>query len=656
MMRHTFLAKRRKGNPVSFHVITPYLPSLLGLLLLVSLFPGEGTALDLIRRVAAAVLGILRYVAWLPLILAPLLRREQRLATAGWVAVASGLITLAGGAGGQIGVIVAGLATTPAGPLVGALVLSAAAVAIPVRLLPFPLPARLLPGLTPAAVAPPPVASPTATPAKRQPRLVDPAQPPLILPRPPGASPVVARWTLPPLPPPPPAQAGRVNADHPPRLASTLTDTLNAFSVPGKVESWEVGPTITRYHFRLEQPADGRRVKVSRILGLRDDLALALAASPVRIQAPLPGTNLVGIEAPNQSRQVTPLSVVLASPTWAKAAGQGLTVALGQKTNGQPVVIRLDKAPHLLIAGATGSGKSVCLNTLLASLLVQHTPDTLRLLLTDPKQVELTPYNGLPHLLAPVVTDLSAIPEALNQAALAMEQRYKQLGASGVRNIEDYNAKCAAEARLPYIVLVLDEFGDMMAAGYKDEVEQRIARLASKARAAGIHLVLATQRPSVDVVTGLIKANFPARIAFAVTSQVDSRVILDQPGAETLLGRGDMLWLAPDKPHIERLQGAFVSDEEVEQLVAFWQAQSDPAASPGVSLESRPAVTDDDEDADLRERAIAIAQEQGYLSTSLLQRRLRIGYNRAARLVESLEADGRLAREGRRWAPVESGD
>ncbi|MCG3211895.1 MAG: hypothetical protein FOGNACKC_05541 [Anaerolineae bacterium] len=289
-MRHTFLAKRRKGNPVSFHVITPYLPSLLGLLLLVSLFPGEGAALDLIRRVAAAVLGILRYMAWLPLVLAPLLRREQRLATAGWVAVASGLITLAGGAGGQVGVIVVGLATTPAGPLVGALVLSAAAVAIPVRLLPFPLPARLLPGLTSAAVSPPPVASPTATPAKHQPRLVDPAQPPLILPRPRDASPVVARWTLPPLPPPPPAQAGRVNAaDHPPRLARTLTDTLNAFGVPGKVENWEVGPTITRYHFRLEQPANGRRVKVSRIIGLRDDLALALAASPVRIQAPAAG-------------------------------------------------------------------------------------------------------------------------------------------------------------------------------------------------------------------------------------------------------------------------------------------------------------------------------------------------------------------------------
>ncbi|MCG3212624.1 MAG: DNA translocase SpoIIIE [Anaerolineae bacterium] len=275
-------------------------------------------------------------------------------------------------------------------------------------------------------------------------------------------------------------------------------------------------------------------------------------------------------------------------------------------------------------------------------------PDTLRLLLTDPKQVELTPYNGLPHLLAPVLTDLGAIPEALNQAVLAMEHRCKQLSDSGVRNIEDYNAKCAAESRLPYIVLVLDEFGDVMTAGYKDEVEQHIARLAAKARAAGIHLVLATQRPSVDVVTGLIKANFPARIAFAVTSQVDSRVILDQPGAETLLGRGDMLWLAPDKPHIERLQGAFVSDEEVEQLVAFWQAQSDPAAPPGVSLESRPAVTDD-EDADLKRKAISIAREQGYLSTSLLQRKLRIGYNRAARLVEALEADGVLAREGRRW-------
>ena len=369
--------------------------------------------------------------------------------------------------------------------------------------------------------------------------------------------------------------------------------------------------------------------------------------------APIPGRGLVGIEIPNERPTLVRLRDVMESEAY-RALSSPLRLPLGQTVSGEPLVADLTAMPHLLIAGATGSGKSVALNAILVSLLCTCTPEDLRLILIDPKRVELTPYNGIPHLWTPVVVEIEKVPRVLQEAMREMERRYRQFAAIGVRHIADYNRRMAerGEPRIPYLVIVVDELADLMITA-PEETERRITRLAQMARATGIHLVIATQRPSVDVVTGLIKANFPARIAFAVASSVDSRVILDMPGAETLLGRGDLLFLPPDQGKPVRVQGAYVSDAEVERVVRFWQERyaderPEPAPWEGMvtPLEvgsgraiSRAEGEDMDEETLLREALEVIKRHRG-ASTSLLQRKLRIGYPKAARLIDRLEELG----------------
>ncbi len=452
------------------------------------------------------------------------------------------------------------------------------------------------------------------------------------------------------------------------------------------------------------------KIKVARIQALSNDLALALEAAPIRIEAPVPGRSIVGLEVPNLQTTLVSLRSVLESEAY-RVLKSPLKLPLGQDVSGQPAVADMVRMPHLLIAGATGSGKSVCVNSLIASLLFSHTPDTLRFLMVDPKMVELTTYNGIPHLIAPVVTEVDRVVPVLAWATREMDRRYKLFSHTGARNIDSYNEKMTArhEPILPFIIIIIDELADLMMAA-PDEVERYICRLAQMARATGIHLILATQRPSVDVVTGLIKANFPARIAFAVTSQIDSRVILDTPGAERLLGRGDMLFMEPTSPNLARLQGCFVSDHELHQLVEHWQraqaaqlptsdtaggeeplpGSSPRAAAPAAvppethapvaafprglsgTSPSSPSASHTDEvpvstmpppgtmiqppmfeemfgaqsggalpgrDA-LYDEAVSIVREANRASVSLLQRRLRVGYTRAARLIEMMEADG----------------
>lgn len=354
---------------------------------------------------------------------------------------------------------------------------------------------------------------------------------------------------------------------------------------------------------------------------------------------------MVGIEVPNPEKTVVGLRSVLESERYAKMRSL-LKVALGRDVSGEAVVADLAKMPHLLLAGATGSGKSVCLNAIIVSLLYQHTEATLKLLLIDPKRVELTKYNGLPHLIAPVVVDVKKTVAALRWLTGEMESRYKQFAQVGARNLSDYNrgAHKRHQEPMPMIVMVIDELADLMLAA-PDDVERTICRLAQMARATGIHLVIATQRPSVDVVTGLIKANFPARISFAVTSQIDSRVILDTPGAEKLLGQGDMLFMAPDSPKLQRIQGSFVSDREIDSLMSWYESQQDVAPA---SLEDRPEEPppwegislDPDPDDDLLERATELVRDRDNASASFLQRQMRIGYPRAARLMDELEERG----------------
>jgi S-DNA-T family DNA segregation ATPase FtsK/SpoIIIE len=382
-------------------------------------------------------------------------------------------------------------------------------------------------------------------------------------------------------------------------------------------------------------------------------LALALSAAPIRIEAPIPGRPYVGIEVPNVSKAIVPLRSALESGVFYHKKGK-LKIALGRNVAGQPVIGDLAAMPHLLIAGATGSGKSVCVNAIIACLLCTHTPDTLRFLMIDPKMVELVQYNGIPHLLAPVVTELERTVGVLSWATREMDRRYKAFSKVGARNIESYNEKVVGtdEEKLPYIVIIIDELADLMMMA-PDEVERTVQRIAQMARATGMHLIIATQRPSVDVVTGLIKANFPARIAFAVSSQVDSRVILDTPGAERLLGKGDMLFMAPDSAKLQRLQGVYLSDGELDRIIKFWGGGvsvrrsltvQGPVTDPG-PLQQKPlwdelSVPEEDEAAKLLAQAMEIVQQQGRASVSLLQRRLRIGYARAARLIDELEAQG----------------
>src|SRR5579885_464968 len=417
-----------------------------------------------------------------------------------------------------------------------------------------------------------------------------------------------------------------------------LQDTLGSFGVGAKVGHIERGPSIPRYELRPD-----RGVKISKIASLADDLALALAATSVRIEAPIPGKSAVGIEVPNKTVSIVAVREILET-----LPGRGqippLWMALGKDITGRPVFGDLGKMPHLLVAGATGAGKSVCLNTIVASLLVSATPDQVQLLMIDPKRVELTMYNGIPHLIKDVITDARMAAGALFEMTKEMDVRYERFAKAGVRKIEEYNARFPGE-HLPYVVVIIDELADLMLVA-PARVETSIMRLAQLARATGIHLVVATQRPSVDVITGLIKANFPTRIAFAVSSQVDSRTILDSVGAEKLLGRGDMLYLASDAMTAKRLQGVYVSDQEIERLVDFWGAERWEHIRPQTfdhlveEAKAEATAAEAPEEDELLEKARALAAEHSRISTSMLQRRLRIGYPRAARLMDALADEG----------------
>jgi DNA segregation ATPase FtsK/SpoIIIE, S-DNA-T family len=438
--------------------------------------------------------------------------------------------------------------------------------------------------------------------------------------------------------------------------ARLIEDTLTSFGAPAQVVAINRGPTVTQFGVEplfIENRSGKTRVRVSKIVSLSDDLALALAAPRIRIQAPVPGHSYLGIEVPNDEMTVVALRDLVESEAFRRTR-KPLTFALGQDVSGHPIGADLTALPHLLIAGTTGSGKSVCVNSILSCLLLHNTPDDLRLVLVDPKRVELTGYNGIPHLLSPVVVEMEKVIGALQWMTREMDRRYHRFAEVGARNIQDYNThmKNEGQKKLPYLVIVIDELADLMLLA-PDETERTITRLAQLARATGIHLILATQRPSVDVVTGLIKANFPARVAFAVASNTDSRVILDQPGAERLLGRGDMLYQSPDAPAPVRLQGVFVSDSEIRNMVEFWQAQSELAhpTSPGGPVDSAAtnlplkqipiweemAAQAGDP---LYTESIALVRREGRASVSMLQRRLRIGYTRAARLIDQLEEKG----------------
>jgi DNA segregation ATPase FtsK/SpoIIIE, S-DNA-T family len=437
--------------------------------------------------------------------------------------------------------------------------------------------------------------------------------------------------------------------------ARVIEETLASFGAPSHVVEIHRGPTITQFGVEpdfVETRSGRMRVRVGKIASLVDDLALALAASSIRIQAPVPGKGFVGIEVPNEEVALVSLRDVVETEAFTRL-GSPLAFALGESVAGQAVAADLASMPHLLIAGATGSGKSVCVNSLICCLLLHNTPNDLRFLMVDPKRVELTGYNGIPHLLAPVVVELDRVVGALHWVSREMDQRYQKFAKVGARNIQEYNHRQEeiGENRLPLLVVVIDELADLMMLA-PDETERAITRLAQLARATGIHLVLSTQRPSVDVVTGLIKANFPARIAFAVASGVDSRVILDQPGAERLLGSGDMLFQAPDAAAPLRLQGVFLSETEIHRLVDYWRglagtAVKAPTATGGV-VDAPPAgiplkqmkiwEEENEQNRDpLFDEAVELVRRQGKASISMLQRRLRIGYTRAARLVESME-------------------
>ncbi|MFY9432900.1 MAG: DNA translocase FtsK [Thermacetogeniaceae bacterium] len=416
-----------------------------------------------------------------------------------------------------------------------------------------------------------------------------------------------------------------------------LEETLNNFGIKVCVSEVHKGPAITRYEI---QPAPG--VKVSRIMRLADDIALSLAAPDVRIEAPIPGKAAMGIEVPNREIATVCLREILETTEFQDAASK-LTIALGKDIAGNPIVADLTKMPHLLIAGATGSGKSVCLNTIICSILYKANPSEVKLLLIDPKMVELITYNGIPHLLAPVVTDPKKSAGALRWVVKEMEKRYELFSSLGVRDITKYNAQImlqnSEEQPMPYIVVVIDELSDLMMIAPVD-VEDAICRLAQMARAAGIHLVIATQRPSVDVITGVIKANIPSRIAFAVSSQIDSRTILDMNGAEKLLGRGDMLFMPVSAIKPIRIQGALVTESEVEDIVKYLVNQGTPTYVSEFPEQQEEMQKEDDYEDELFFDAAKLVIEMGQASSSLLQRRLRIGYARAARLIDMLEAKG----------------
>jgi S-DNA-T family DNA segregation ATPase FtsK/SpoIIIE len=445
--------------------------------------------------------------------------------------------------------------------------------------------------------------------------------------------------------------------------ASLIEETLGSYGVEAKVVQINAGPTVTQFgvepgwdrkfkevkekdrngnvEVRMEEVSK-TRVKVERINSLANDLALAMAAPTIRIEAPVPGKTYVGVEVPNTTSDLVSLRSVLETSAFQKlVAKTRMALALGKGAGGEAVAADLTKMPHLLIAGATGSGKTVCLNTILCALLMYNTPNDVRFILIDPKRVELTQYNSIPHLATPVIVDTTKALSALRWLLEEMDQRYKKLAAAGARHIEGYNKGRSGTEKLPYLVLIIDELADLMMAGF-DEVESSLCRLAQLSRATGIHLVVATQRPSVDVVTGLIKANFPTRISFAVTSQVDSRTILDGAGAEKLLGRGDMLYMPTEAAKPKRLQGCFLSDTEIDRLVYFWGSQQKEetdklrmetlvATAPSGQIGGYPRDP-------LLEQAKELAKQYSDVSTSFLQRKLHIGYPRAARLKDQLDA------------------
>lgn len=418
---------------------------------------------------------------------------------------------------------------------------------------------------------------------------------------------------------------------------SILEATLKSFGVNVKITDVSVGPTVTRYEL---EPAPG--VKVSRITNLQDDIALQLAATHVRIEAPIPGKSAVGIEVPNAKTAEVALRDVLDSSSFQNARG-GVPAALGKDITGKPVITDLTKMPHILIAGSTGSGKSVCINTLIMSVLFHARPEEVKLILIDPKVVELSVYNGIPHLRIPVVTDPKKAAGALQWAVREMESRYQQFSEAHVRDIGGYN-KVTQGQPMPYIIIIIDELADLMMVA-SDSVEGAICRLAQKARAAGIHLVLATQRPSVDVITGVIKANIPSRISFAVSSQVDSRTILDMAGAEKLIGKGDMLFNPIGAPNPIRVQGAFISDEEVESVVSYIKAECEgvPSEYEEINLEipeAQEKTQSAEQEDELLQEAAEWVLDTKKASVSMLQRRFRIGYTRAGRLMDTLESMG----------------
>ena len=417
------------------------------------------------------------------------------------------------------------------------------------------------------------------------------------------------------------------------RNAEIIQRTFDNFGIPVDVVDVRVGPSVTQYALR---PAQG--IKLSRIIALQNDLALALAAHPIRIEAPIPGKSLVGIEVPNQKVGMVCLRELLVSKEF-KQTNNHFAAPLGKDVGGVVESVMVDKAPHMLVAGATGSGKSVCLNDIIISLLYQNGPDDLKFIMVDPKRVELSVYAGIPHLLVPPITKVEEAINAMKWAVREMERRLDHLAKHGARDIDAYNAK--TKERMPKIIIIIDELADLMSQNKRD-VEAVIVRIAQMARAAGIHLVLATQRPSVDVITGIIKANIPTRLAFAVASQVDSKTILDISGAEKLLGRGDMLLTTPSLSKPKRLQGAYVSDKEIERVVGFLKKEGEPDYNYQVTEDTRMGGTAfSPEDSDpMMDEAIEIVIESGKASTSYLQRRMKIGYSRAARIIDMMEEMG----------------
>jgi DNA segregation ATPase FtsK/SpoIIIE, S-DNA-T family len=439
------------------------------------------------------------------------------------------------------------------------------------------------------------------------------------------------------LPPSTPKEQERVEGDLK-TTANILEETLRDFNIEAKVVQIDKGPVITRYEL---QPAAG--VKIQRIVSLSDDLALTMKATSVRVVAPIPGKDRVGIEVPNSKITTVYLREVLESENYKQAREDSkLTLAIGKDIAGEPMICDLGTMPHLLIAGTTGSGKTVCVNSIITSFLFNTRPDEVKFIMVDPKMVELAPFNGVPHLLCPVITNHRKVSAALNWTVSEMESRYEIFAREGARNIESYNKKVSGDKKLPYLVIIIDELADLMAVAFQS-IENAITRLSQLSRAVGIHIILATQRPSVDVITGVIKANFPTRISFKVSSKVDSRTVLDANGADKLIGRGDMLFLPPNSSKLIRAQSPLVTDEEIERVVNFIKKQKEPAYNEQILQEQKEAAKGPhrvDKEDEMYPDALKVIMQSGQASVSILQRRLALGYTRAARLIDAMEQKG----------------